>query len=54
MVMKICGWNDLKTMQRYVRLAGIEIEGATDSLKILPPDQVMGRVVELFGTGSPG
>jgi integrase len=48
-VMKICGWNDLKTMQRYIRLAGIEIEGATDGLKILPPDQAMGRVVELFG-----
>ena len=51
-VMKVCGWNDLKTMQRYIRLAGIEIEGATDSLKILPPDQLMGRVVELFGAGN--
>ena len=51
-VMKICGWADLKTMQRYIRLAGIEIEGATDSLKILPPEQVMGRVVELFGAGN--
>ncbi len=47
-VMKICGWKDLKTMQRYVRLAGIEIEGATEKLKILPPKDVMGRVVELF------
>ena len=52
-VMKICGWRDLKTMQRYVRLAGIEIEGATDTLKILPPAEVMGRVVELFGAGGP-
>lgn len=47
-VMKICGWKDLKTMQRYIRLAGIEIEGATDGLKLLPADQVMDRVVELF------
>jgi integrase len=47
-VMKVCGWKDLKTMQRYVRLAGIEIEGATDTLKLLPETAVMGRVVELF------
>lgn len=33
-VMKICGWKELKTMQHYVRLAGIEITGATDGLKI--------------------
>ncbi len=46
--MKICGWKDLKTMQRYIRLAGIEIEGATEKLRILPPREVMGRVVELF------
>lgn len=46
--MKICGWKDLKTMQKYIRLAGIEIEGATEKLKILPPKDVMGRVVQLF------
>jgi integrase len=34
-VMKICGWNDLKTMQYYVRLAGVDIEGATDCLNLL-------------------
>lgn len=48
-VMKICGWKDLKTMQRYIRLAGIEVKGATDGLKLLPDTQVMGRVLELFG-----
>lgn len=47
-IMKICGWRELKTMQRYIRLAGIEVKGATEGLKILPDDQVMGRVVELF------
>lgn len=47
-VMKICGWKDIKTMQRYIRLAGIEIEGATTGLKILPEDEVMGRVFNLF------
>lgn len=49
-VMKICGWKDLKTMQRYIRLAGIEVKGATNSIRILPETEVMGRVLELFGT----
>ncbi|MCB9027452.1 MAG: site-specific integrase [Bdellovibrionaceae bacterium] len=47
-VMKIGGWKDLKTMQRYIRLAGLEVEGATESLKLLPEMEVMGRVVDLF------
>lgn len=47
-VMKICGWRDLKTMQRYIRLAGIEVKGATDGLKLLPEREVTGRVFELF------
>lgn len=33
-VMKICGWKELKTMQHYVRLAGIEIQGATELIKL--------------------
>lgn len=48
-VMKICGWRDLKTMQRYVRLAGIDEKGATQVLKVLPSDMaVMAEVVNLF------
>ncbi|MBY0316113.1 MAG: site-specific integrase [Bdellovibrionales bacterium] len=47
-LMKICGWKDLKTMQRYIRLSGIEVKGATRSLKLLPEREVMGRVVSLF------
>ena len=47
-VMKICGWRDLKTMQRYIRLAGIEVKGATQGLKLLPEKEAMGRVIELF------
>ena len=46
-VMKVAGWRDLKTMQHYIRLAGIEITGVTDSLKILPPTSVMANVVSL-------
>ncbi len=49
-VMKICGWKDLETMQRYVRLAGIEVEGATDSLKFLSEEKVLATVVKIFGT----
>ena len=48
-VMKIGGWRDMKTMQIYLRLAGVDERGATDSLRFLPSDDaVMGRVVELF------
>lgn len=47
-VMKICGWKDLKTMQRYIRLAGIEVKGATQGLKLLPEREAVGRVIELF------
>ncbi|RYZ76976.1 MAG: hypothetical protein EOP05_03400 [Proteobacteria bacterium] len=32
-VMKMGGWSDWETMMRYIRLAGIEIAGATDKLK---------------------
>jgi len=35
-VMKIGGWQDIKTFQIYIRLAGIEVRGATDVLHLLP------------------
>ena len=48
-VMKIGGWKDLKTMQIYMRLAGVDEKGATAGLRFLPSDEaVLGRVVELF------
>jgi integrase len=34
-VMKICGWQDLKTMARYIRLAGIDERGITENLGFL-------------------
>jgi len=46
-VMKVAGWRDLKTMQHYIRLAGIEITGVTDSLKILPVIAPMSNVFSL-------
>ncbi len=34
-VMKVCGWQDLKTMARYLRLSGVEEKGVTDRLRLL-------------------
>lgn len=48
-IMKICGWRDLKTMQHYVRLAGVDERGATESSRVLPSDAaVMAEVVNIF------
>jgi integrase len=48
-VMKICGWKNLKTMEFYVRLAGVNEAGATEVLNILPTErEVMDNVVNLF------
>ena len=47
--MKIGGWRDLKTMARYVRLAGIDEKGATESLDFLPKESSdFDNVVNLF------
>lgn len=35
-------------MQRYVRLAGIEVEGATDSLKFISENEAVGKVIEIY------
>ncbi len=48
-VMKICGWKDMKTMQRYIRLAGVDESGATEALKFIPTEEaVMEKVVSLY------
>jgi hypothetical protein len=47
--MKIGGWTELKVMQRYIRMSGIEIKGATACLDLITPKAAMGKVVELFG-----
>ena len=48
-VMKIGGWKDLKTMQIYMRLAGVDEKGATEVLRFLPSDfAVSEHVVKLF------
>lgn len=35
-VMKVLGWTDISTMDVYTRLAGVEIDGATIDIKVLP------------------
>ena len=48
-VMKICGWKDMKTMQRYIRFAGIDEAGATECLRFMPTEEaVMEKVVSLY------
>ena len=37
-VMKIGGWKKMSTMDIYVRLAGVEVKGATDSLDFSTPN----------------
>ena len=38
-VMSIGGWKDLKTFGIYIRLAGVDVNGLTNALDILPVDQ---------------
>ncbi|MGK5085744.1 site-specific integrase [Bdellovibrionota bacterium FG-1] len=45
-IQKVCGWKDLKTMQRYIRMAGIEIDGATEALDLLPESAIMARAAD--------
>lgn len=45
-IQKICGWKDLETMQRYIRLSGIETKGATESLKVLSDMNVLEQMGE--------
>lgn len=47
--MKICGWKDLKTMERYIRLASVDERGATEGLEFVPTQQgIMENVVRMF------
>jgi integrase len=48
-VMKICGWRELKTAERYIRLAGIDERGATEGLGFVPSEQgALEKVVSLY------
>jgi integrase len=41
---KICGWKDLETMERYIRLAGIDSIGVTEVLQVLPDTDILDQV----------
>jgi len=43
-----------KTMQIYLRLAGVEVEGVTNSLKFTSPEEAMAKVVNLFSSKNGG
>ena len=48
LVMKMGGWESLKTLENhYLRLSGIEIKGATDSLNFHDPSAKEGKLIEL-------
>lgn len=46
-VKKICGWTDEKVMTRYIRLAGIDVSGATEGLNFIRPTEGNNKVVSL-------
>ncbi|UXR66100.1 tyrosine-type recombinase/integrase [Bdellovibrio bacteriovorus] len=49
-VMSMGGWKDLKTMMVYVRKAGINIQGMTDSLNFHDTAQNTGKILKLKQT----
>ena len=49
-VMKIGGWKNSSTMDVYLRLAGVEVQGATDCLKFMPSKIDFGSNVVSFPT----
>lgn len=46
-VMKMGGWKDLKTMQIYMRKAGVDIKGITDHLEIHNPSRAGAAVLRM-------
>lgn len=46
-VKKICGWTDEKVMTRYIRLAGIDVRGATEALNFVKPQLAEAKVANL-------
>lgn len=46
-VKKICGWTDEKVMTRYIRLAGIDVSGATEGLSFIRSDAEVKQLVNL-------
>ena len=51
-VMKMGGWTQLKTMQIYIRSAGIDIRGITDDLLLHENQANSGKILKFEGPGS--
>ena len=49
-VMKMGGWNSLKSMAHYIRLSGIEEAGATNSLRFPTTAEFNEQLIELFAS----
>jgi hypothetical protein len=50
-VMAAGGWRETKTMDIYSRLSGVDVKGATESLKVLPKNlNDEENVVQLFSS----
>lgn len=45
-VMSMGGWKALKTMQIYIRKAGVDIKGITDALDLHNPVEIKGKVMD--------
>ncbi len=46
-VMAMGGWKDLKTLMKYVRIAAVDIRGATSKLNFHEDEKKAGRIVQL-------
>lgn len=52
-VMKIGGWKDFKTFEIYIRLAGVDVLGVTDKLKVLPTEAaILNHVRDMYEISS--
>jgi integrase len=47
-VMRMGGWNDLKTFQIYLRMSGVDVKGIAGSLVVIPSRDVTKNVIPLF------
>jgi len=47
-VMRMGGWNDLKTFQIYLRMSGVDVKGIAQSLDVIPSRDVTKNVIPLF------
>ncbi len=47
-VMRMGGWNDLKTFQIYLRMSGVDVKGISKGLDVIPALDITRNVIPLF------